>query len=106
MAMAVQQGAHRRRHQRQVEFSGLRFARQKFLEHECMFPASVLRRVRFDDGGDLITEAQDAAWLKADDEDAARDIGCKRGQRAFRLAPRLIDLADGENVRAAAQRAF
>src|ERR1700730_9513042 len=104
MAMTVQQRPLGHRRERERERSGLRLARQKFLEQQ-RFGGQAARIVALDEQRDFIAEAEHAARLETDERSRALEEGSERGHAALRLAPRLVDEPDREEGAPAAERA-
>ena len=100
--MAVQKRTLLYRRKLQIEPSGGRFARQKFLEQQRVI-GNAPRCIALHQRRDFIAEAEQAARLKADDRDIPFNVWRERSERAFRFRSRLVHFSDGKKRPAAAQ---
>ena len=99
--MTVQKRALLYRRELQIEPSGGRFARQKFLEQQRIL-GNASRRIALHKL-DFVAEAEQAAWLEADDRHVPFNIWRKRSERALRFRSRLVHFSDRKERPAAAQ---
>src|SRR6516165_4084600 len=101
--MAVQKGALDERLERKRKAAVPPRALQILLEEEYM-TGQHPRVVAFHERGNFVAEPEHAARLKSDYIDPATGEGCKCDNAALRLAPRLVNEADGKESAPATER--